>query len=1582
MDKENQNIKENSEGISNNLPKENQKNSDKTPQKKSLIRRLFKYFLWVDTAIFILLITLVILLQTTFFKTWLLKFAINKINNSLVSKDSYIYAESLEGNIITNLKLNNAYVVVKNDTLLKLKSISLNHKFFRLFDKVIDVDKIELEDPQINLTKIISGVDTLWNFEYLLKPEIPEIDTTKKEFEWEVYVKNADIKNLNFRSLAFKPVEYASVREFPVKNNNHFDLNDVDISNINFNFAGKYTKSNKSIKVNKLIFDINSFLQLKDLSLEAFFDKDTRLENLSLQTQKSYINLQKIIVNNFSPFESFDLDSLKTKDFALKLNTNKVDLSDIEFFIPDFNQVKGAYEVSLDAEGNYDDFLINNLKINANKNNINIAGRVTNLDSIESLYLNINLINSEIDPTEIQRNISLIDISNLTGIGRTTANISFNGQLKNFYTKFNINSAAGSAEGDAKINLNYSEPIYKAAGSVRNLNIAKITGNAKNNFIINSEFNLDGSGLDYRTMTAKLNYNLTNSIIANQRIIKSAGEIRLNRSQLNLDVIYVSNIGSVNVKGDIDYRNFSDIKYNLKGTSQALNLSAISPTLKNSNLNFEYDIKGAGFDLSEITERGKFNPDKLTGEFKINLASSVFDNYSIPPSPIYAIISNDGKSKNLLLASNFIDLSCRGNFSFETISTILISSVDKITKKINERLTLDTTNYKSITALDTVNHNLLKPHAGSQEIKSNLNLSESINIEYNVLIKDLLPLHIITKDSSLSFTGFIKGIVKQSENIFAFSSEGKIENFRFRDSVLRILNTNFSFDLTDLNQTNDYRDIYANLYLSSNDIFNGNNKYEALNLQFNTVDTNNLISIKGKIDSNFYFYTKANTKINYGQYNFTVDTIDLTYFNYHFTNPEDLLFSFKPANDSLTSNDIIFKNFILADKSQKIEVAGTYSIDGNSDLNITSSKISINKLFNFLYGSNDELIQGNIRKLYLNYRGTIEKPNISLAMTTDPLSIKDFKLGRIDAIINYNDNIAKSEIGFFNPNNEGKLSVTGNMPIMNPLIGEEKQKGDVMQDDSKSFLQNEINLSIVADNYQTKIFEKFIPEIRDLDAKINSNITVKGKLINPEISGEAKINKGAFKLKPTDVKYNFDVFLNASGQKLLLNNFKLFTPDNESRFISSSGYIDLSNLKFNEIDLMFMGDVKVLTPDVTKNELGIYGDLIAGSGQNPIRLKGNADSIKLSGTLVLKKGNIFIPSLKTDAYSLYIDNINYKILIDSSSFANDSLTSHLPIIDTSLKSNVVIYDPFEYQIIKPKDTVETKIKPKGNFIFDINIISENKIFLKFVVDEQTRQEFMGEIDLKLYADNKNKDELEVRGNVEIDEKSIYKFYKNFTARGNIKFTGDVSNPELNIIAEYSGSSYNKELQTSRNVVVQLNVIGKLKQPELKWKVFVDGSPITADPTDEAISFLLFGKLKSELNASQRLSLVSNVGANIGSVFLSTYLNQFISTYLPFILSTDINYVESQSGNLAESTDIRFTAGLGDATIRFGGQILTDLSNTNFMLEYPLNKLLNIKSVSNNLIFKFERIIDPYSQNTTTTTTNNRTGGSLVYRIKF
>jgi len=1534
------------------------KKSGRSPISK-IVRAVFIFFL----SVILFIIIVFILLQTTFFKSFVLHTVLREVNKTFESKDSYIYAETLEGNIFYNLKLSNVYAVVKGDTMFKVNSVSLDHNIFTLLDKKIDAKNVFLENPQINMTKIIDRNDTLWNLDYLLKPEVPEPkDTTVSEFDWVIQAENLCVSNLNFRMLAFKPLS-APIRDIKMDDVDTFNTDYLDITNLNLEADAFFSNESKKLDLKKLKFNTNSAVDLESFEMKAELSGNTLLRDFHIKTARTEIMIPNLFVENFNILNGFDFEEFQKKNLSIRLEANRADFADLKFFVPFFDFVNSDYYLKLDLNGKYKDFTVNQLDLRAYNTFINLAGTVTGLDDPSKVTLDLNLKDSEIDPSEVKRKVPVANLPDLKSVGKIYADARFTGDINRFSTSFDISSGAGSAKGDASVDLSGKDIGYRANVNARNINLAKITNNPGMKIILNADFTAEGRGTDYRTMNAQINYSLANSVIFNQNISRSSGDIKLNRSFLDMNLVYSSNTASIGIKGYVDYRNMDNINYALTGLTKNLDLSSLSPESEKTNLNFTFELQGAGLSLANIQSGKGPDLDKITGKYIINLEESNVEKYLIPPSPLVAVITNDGKIKSLNLASRFVDIHCTGEFSYESIPEIFNNNIRSISEKITERMNVKTS--------DT----LLRTEVSNSSVitqKSDL----YADLDYKITIKNLVPLYIITGDSSYSVTGEIRGKLENKENKFYFTSNGRFENFRYKDSIFNISNSKFTLNLLNKNESNDYRDIVTAITFSSQSIGAGKNKFDSIYVYLITIDTLNRFGIKANMDSTAKINTKGDIMFFGNEYGFMFDSLLLGYKNYNLSNNQPLMIKFIPVIDTHTVNNIVFNNFSLNDGRQKLNIDGTYSLSDRSDVNILASRLNINELFKLSNGNNnnENIFTGNIRRFNLNFKGTMEDPEIATELNTDPLAISGVKIGRIDAIVDYKNNILKPDVGFYNPNNEGKLAIKGAVPFSNPLTS----------DSLSSFLNENIDLTVIATNYQMKLLQKFIPNISDIDAKLFSDLNIKGKLDKPQISGNIDIDKGLFKLDLTGVKYIFNLKLNAEGQKLVMNNLKLSTPGDETRFISSNGYIDLTNLSLNDIDFVFYGDTKIFDKSVKTNTLGIYGDLIAGSGNPPLRLKGNQDLITLTGEFLIKQGNVFIPGFQSDAYSLYSDNIKYKVVIDSSSFSSDSAGMNLKrVLDSLNITNILIEDPFDYHFKISKDSSEfIKKKSQGKFVYNITVKNEKNIFARFVIDEKTRQEFAGEVSINLFADNLKDNTMNVRGNVDIMQNSTYKFYKNFNASGKVTFTGDVTNPVLNISASYKGSAYNASSQTNKNVEIILNVSGSAQKPELKWQVQVDGSPVTGDQTDNAISFILFGKLKDDLNASQRASLFSNVGVNLGSAFLSTYLNQFVSTYLPFILSTDINYSETQSGNLAEGTDIRFTASVGDATIRFGGKILTDLSNTNFLIEYPLNKILKFKSVSSNLILKFERIVDPYSSNTTTNATDNRTGGALIYRIKF
>jgi len=1040
---------------------------------------------------------------------------------------------------------------------------------------------------------------------------------------------------------------------------------------------------------------------------------------------------------------------------------------------------------------------------------------------------------------------------------------------------------------------------------------------------------------------------------------KSTGKLDIRNSNVDLIVQYSSNSLTTNVKGKVDFSNLEKIKYNLEGLSRNLDVSSFTKDASDkSNLNFAFNVKGEGFE-----------PDNITGNFKFDIAASSYNNFIIPKTPLTAIVEGTSTGNKISLTSNFLDLEAKGQFTLTTLGTVLGKNISNIADEIEKSFEMDSTYF----ALHQD-----EPYEIRNEISQSYSSNEDLNVKYALKIKDFIPFAFLTGDSNLVFKANLSGEITNSSNNFSFSAVGDINDFKYRDSTLMfskgLLNLSVnSYYASELKKTNTVFNI------KSYDVLAGGNKLDTVAVNINIRDNKNNFKFTGNLDTSFILQTKGLIGFSESKTNILFDTLGFTYKNYDFGNKKPIKLNYEIA-DSI--KNINFENFKIADGNQRIEIKGKYSLNGRSDLQISAKSIKTAdlQLLSDPFIDKNDLIQGNIRRFEIKYDGTLNKPVIHIEANSDILSIGEMKLGRLDALINYKDNNFKPDIAFYNPNNIGKFKIYGDVPLKNPL----KKSGEI--DTSINILEEDVNLFVDANNFQIRLLEQLIPDITDLDGTMNGKVNVAGNAINPLLTGDMKLNNGAFTVDLTGVRYNFDANLVTDKQKLILQWSKLFVPSDERRFITTTGYVDFTNLKLSDIDLIMTGDVKILDDAVSKNELGIYGLLYAGSGNPHLRIKGNSERIDLTGNLILKRGNVIIPSSNQNIYNPYNDNFVYKIEIDSSSFQKDSLIVYLINLKDSLKTiDQRNYDPFDKLLVKDEDDTSTvKQIPPSKFFYNISVTTERNIFINLVIDPKTGQEFFGDVNTNLFINNNENDSMQVRGSVKIGNDSYYKFYRNFKASGSLEFTGNMLNPELLIDAYYETKTSNPTYpEAIRDVRVELAVRGEVSEPKLTWKVLVNGvSKGGDDPSGEALSFIIFGRFPDELNASQRLDLLSSVGANIGTSLISSYLAEAFQDYLPFIINTEISYRENQSGTFASNTDIRFTAELGDATVRFGGQILTDLTNTNVVVDYPLNKLLNIKSISSNLIFQFERLVDPFRQNTTVINFDNRTGALLIYKIKF
>lgn len=1554
------------ENITNKVPDEQKPEEVKDPsptlppkKKRGCLGRIFRFFLFSFLGVLIFLIGLVLFLQTSFAKNWILHYAIDKVNESLASKDSRVYAESISGSIINGLRLNGASVVVKKDTLLKLDYIELGYDLWGIPNKNVYVSKVSLNNPVINLTKVNFTQDSLmWNLNYLLRSdkEEPE-DTTKSPFDWKITADKIEIINGNFRILANKNSDLP-IGLVPVTNIKEFGIGNLYVSNFNLELSAKYYPENKTVDIKKISFNTNSDLDVKNLSLQAKLVKNklTQVNNLNLTTNRSKIDINTVSLEDFDPLEQkVEYEKFDQRMMTLDITTDKFDFDDLKFFLPDLNFLDGRVFLNFKVKGKYNDFTFDHLLLKTDNSVYNLAGTIKNLDEPSKLYLDVTSNQSEIDPVDTKTIIPGLPVPDYSHIGKMRADFHFVGEPVDFTADIDLNSSAGNISGKGSLNLKPKEAVYKGNFKTNNFDLGKLLKIKSLEGNISGDINAEGVGFDYRTMRTKLNYNIHDTYFFEQKISKSSGQIILNNGTADLDVDYNTNYVRSRIDGTVVFRDFNNLQYNLKGNIADLNIAGITKNnSQQSDLNFTYDIKGSGISL-----------DNINGDFNINFSKSFYSKYQIPESPMIGFIHKTGDSTDISLKSNFLDLRASGIYTLATLPEIFSVNIDKISANIGRVFGKDSSDSQRY-LIDS-----------SARMTYNINLAAQPNTRftYEFKILDFKPIAALIDYHDLDVIADMKGRVSNNNNRFALTIDtGKVTKLVYQDSIFRVNKANLSMRISSDNKQ-ELNGVFGRVNFTSDSLVVAGTKLDSTFLYMDYRDNSNKFTARIIKDSTLKFFSNGKFSLDPVKSTFIVDSLALKAGKYFFNDADSILFYF--VND-MGERYFDVKNFRIQQGRQRASIVGKYSLDDSSNIKVTLNNLSIAEIQKYINPDiePEEQIRGNFRRVELVYTGDLKDPKFHFETNSDMLYMGSTSIGRIDALMDYRGYKLTPDISFYNQSNVGNLKITGNFPIYlsftdaDTSIIREKMQTD------------KINIDVTANNYQIRIIEQILPFTSNLAGTLNGKINVGGTGSVPQLTGGMNVRNGSFNVDLTKMYYQFEADMTTSGQKLLLTNSKLYTPDEDSRFITTTGYIDFSNLKFSDIDLNMTGDVKLFDKNNGNTDLGIVGDLYGGSGTPQLHLKGDGESMLLNGNLTLKKGNVTINPFQQETLDLYADNFNYKLIYDSTSFVADSMLYYVSKLTDSIKQkNKKELNPFERYIIAQEDSSLSKPIKKSSFIYDVSVTNATPIFLRFITNPKYKQEFFGEVNMNLFVDNRNTGNMEARGNVVLGDNSYYKFYKNFKAAGTVKFNGPVKNPELNIQAEYSGTM--PEDNSTSNIDLQLTVTGDATNPKLDWKLYKNGTlDNSADPSQAAISFVLFGTTNP--NASQQMTLASTVGANVGSVILSNYFSSFIQEILPFIVNTDFNYVNSQGGSFAQNTDIRITAEFGDAIVRVGGQVFNNLNNTSFLIQYPLGKLLKIPGLSNNLFIQVERTVDPLTSTSSNVVLESdiRTGATVYYRIKF
>jgi hypothetical protein len=175
----------------------------------------------------------------------------------------------------------------------------------------------------------------------------------------------------------------------------------------------------------------------------------------------------------------------------------------------------------------------------------------------------------------------------------------------------------------------------------------------------------------------------------------------------------------------------------------------------------------------------------------------------------------------------------------------------------------------------------------------------------------------------------------------------------------------------------------------------------------------------------------------------------------------------------------------------------------------------------------------------------------------------------------------------------------------------------------------------------------------------------------------------------------------------------------------------------------------------------------------------------------------------------------------------------------------------------------------------------------------------------------------------------------------------------------------------------LTVVGDPSNPEIALKLYENGTEMQGnDATSDAITFLLFGKYKNELSASESQSVATGIGSTVGSLYVTSFFGQVLRDLVPFIKDAELNYTE---GGL-QNTNVNVSSDVYGANVTVGSRIVNNNSYLEFNVEYPINDLAKLK-LPEKVLLQFAR----EQLNSSLVTNMNiyySTGLKVVYKFKF
>lgn len=1450
---------------------------------RKILRYSVNAFIYTLVGIFMLLMILFGISQTSFFKDWLRDTIVETVNESINGKLSI---EKIDGTIFTSLIITNTVLAdAKNDTVVSANKIELKTSPLKILFKNIYVRKFELADAKIKLIEEQDGnLNLLKIFPSSEEPE----DTTSSEFPFTIEVADFKFNNVDFSLQRFDKVE--SQQEY-----SSITMEDLQIKDLNVAFSAfaDLNKYEYRLMIDNISFNPNfEFFNLKHLSGTILLTPNVAgIKKLHLVTDQSDIELSAGITQ-IDFLNDFSAEKLGQAPLRFSLTADKMNFEEITTYVPALEMLSGNIFAKLEAAGTLNDLNVETILFDYENTSLKAKAKLKNLLDADQMFIDMNFNDSYLNTTDLKKLFKGLTLPDLTGFGVIKFDtLNYSGNPQNFNSTFALTTKKGNLNGNAALDFTKPDMVYSINLFTKRVDLSPFISIPTN---INSKITIRGVGTDLQNMKLNVDGNLNDSWFGQsfleQTFISTAAQDGILKSIISIqsDSLFVRLITNM------DFTSSDDPVYEVTGKVNQLNLGKL---LDNESLNSELSLNLAA------SGQG-FNPDSMDLFLVTDIKNSHFSDFNVDSTRlILDIRRNDNGKKIINLISDIADLTLSGDYSITSLGDVFSKESKAISTVIDQKL-------GPIFYPDSLIDN--QAFTDKDFRYGSIN---SFSIDYLIDFKEQLKINF--GNNQIELDGLISGNVNSFQDSLNFDMKAYFNYLKFwnQKDLYFAVNTEIKSKLS--NHINNFRDgkIDAFLKLFSERIYAGANIYNLSSEIYLLNDRLNFITSADYEDK-----TKAKivavANFNSDTLILKINSLDLLYNKFKITNRNPLLISY-------SDNSFSFDDFKLFAADGTITVSGNFGPEGEHNAKLLVENFSGKRIAEDLFNVSPQKNFKSDIELSGNFSGNFSDPKFTLSANINDIYFANGSFGSLVSNFDYEDNSLNTDIKFLDSlkNYENpQLIVAGKIPL-----------NLSSQKDTTLKTKGGIDLTIQSDEYNLSSLAGVIPYLEFKSGKLETDIYLSGTISKPIAIGYFSIKDSKIKVKNNNLNYDLNTKIWIDDEVITLENIEL---KNEfgtkyGGVLKGNGTITLKNFLLDSTYITLNGDLKVLDQISRTASPMVFGDL-ALKTRGDIIYNSHRGKSYLLLPIDVTVAELTVP-LASSAYSSSSDFI-YRYYDFST--GKDKLMMELDSL-IMISTQTIKEEKNGNEAVKFDYTVDIKLDTEAEITINLSKKLDQNLDLVLVGDffiESVEGKSRSGGALKLVEGSKLSfiKSFDARGEVSFEKLDnpivdITATYRDYY---------------------YPLETQNGTASSEQEVAVKIKLKGPLSElnknfisDENNVGVYIGRQAIEEDKKDQsksasdAIFFIITGKFTDGASQQDRNAVASTATSLAGSV-IGGVLNKYFDDYIKGF----------QLRQTATDTRFSLIGKAGDFRYEIGGStdVLQDLSRANIKIEYPVTRRLQLR----------------------------------------